>query len=438
MNHYQKISLAIVLPFTSSISLIFASMAVAKILRSNRRLMTPSSRLLFGMCAGTIIGTFASLFSTIPTPKDNDNVWFSFGTTKTCELQGFLYLLGYALINTYSSALCIYYMFVVIYSRSDEQFGRRVEPFLHLYSISLPVICAFSALITESINPTDSMCWIAPKPQDCLFNDDVECVRGENAYLLRTISVLLPGILCLFIISYSLLRIFQKVRNQERAGERFRFSSPVARRRSPSHRSRAIQVQITCYLLGACFIFAASGIYRSIETVHRVPAPFAIILTARICHPLQGFINILIFIRPTAEQIRRRSVSCTWLRAFVIAFKDFDGHTEKDEVTRRRSSIRRSHTRLSAQRASQLLSLEYSSDVDAPSTPITTNTPTDNLSTTKAKASLSIEMQSKTLNSPKGEEDDEIFQTNLSSTNEKNTEKDSFDDLLNRCHKSFD
>ena len=347
MNDSQQIALAIVYPMASGISLFFAIIAFSKILKSNRRLMTPSSRMLCGMCVAIIIASIASVFSTLPIPKDTEGVWIALGTTATCEIQGFFYTLGSNMIPMYSGALCVYYMCVVKYSMSDQRFSKRIEPLMHGSIIAWSLFGITSALATGSINEAGSLCWIAPLPADCVMNEDVECVRGEAAYLWRTLGVFFPGILSFLLIIISLFTIFKKVRNQERSGERFRFSPSApavagSRNRSTtrtSRRYRAIQNTIACYFLGGVVIFLASGIYRQME-MRQQHVPFALILTARICHPLQGFVNILIFIRPSAGQMRRSDPSITWFKALCIAFHQFDGHTEKDQVSRRRSSLR--------------------------------------------------------------------------------------------------
>lgn len=349
MNKAQQIVIAIVTPITSGVSLLFASIALTKIFQSNRRLMTPPSRMLGVMCVAIIISSIASVFSTVPIPKETEGVWMALGTTKTCELQGFFFILGSCMIPMYSGSLCMYYMCVVNYNMSDERFGKRLEPSMHISIILWSIFAATSSLATGSINDAISICWIAPLPGDCVANEDIECFRGEDAYFWRTVGIFVPGLLSLLIIIISLLAIFKKVTTQELSGERFRFSPSttiVERSTTPrptSLRHRAIKIQMACYLGGGCLVFLATGIFRQREMLQQ-PVPFALILVAKISYPLQGFVNIAIFIRPSAAQIHRMKPSVTWFEAFRMAFNEFDGHTEKEQTARRRrSSLRSAH-----------------------------------------------------------------------------------------------
>ena len=203
MNPSQQIALAVALPVASTVSLLSTIIAARKILKSNRRLMTPSSRILFGMCISIVISSIASVFSTLPIPKETEGVWLALGTTKTCELQGFFYKLGSTMIPMYSGALCIYYVCVVKYSMSDQLFGKRIEPLMHITIILWSLVGTLTALVTGSINEAESICWIAPLPKDCLNKEDVECVRGERAYFCRFVAVALPGLLSVSTCKYT-------------------------------------------------------------------------------------------------------------------------------------------------------------------------------------------------------------------------------------------
>ena len=71
-----------------------------------------------------------------------------------------------------------------------------------------------------------------------------------------------------------------------------------------------------CFFL--TYIFSATG--RMIQMQGK-EVPFAILFLARFFLPLQGFFNIMVYMRPHIISLRRSNPDYSWFKAFVVVFK---------------------------------------------------------------------------------------------------------------------
>lgn len=195
------------------------------ILRSPTKLNKPFRRIIFGMSVYDMVQSFPSVISALPSPAGSK--WGAIGNRGTCATQGFLIqvrtldvhdlfnlisalyrtLAGHvihflnvvsfttaALLYTsviillpklaalgsplYNLSLAFFYLCIIKFNMTNEQFQKRVENILHVISNFLPWSTAIYLLITENFNFNPVNCWIGPDPIDCIHNPDVECIRG--------------------------------------------------------------------------------------------------------------------------------------------------------------------------------------------------------------------------------------------------------------------
>ena len=113
-------------------------------------------------------------------------------------------------------------------------------------------------------------------------------------------------------------------------------------------------IQAILYILAFIFSYIFSVLYHAMDGKNKTPH-FAVSMLAKIFHPIQGFNNLFIYIRPTILNIRRRHKSYSWKQAFVAALKS---RGEKQRKTLRKTLPK------SSRRYSQLRVEKKSNEVD--------------------------------------------------------------------------
>jgi hypothetical protein len=146
------------------------------ILRSPTKLNKPFRRIIFGMSVYDMVQSFPSVISALPSPAGSK--WGAIGNRGTCATQGFLIQLAALGSPLYNLSLAFFYLCIIKFNMTNEQFQKRVENKLHVISNFLPWSTAIYLLITENFNFNPVNCWIGPDPIDCIHNPDVECIRG--------------------------------------------------------------------------------------------------------------------------------------------------------------------------------------------------------------------------------------------------------------------
>ncbi|KAL7539380.1 hypothetical protein ACHAXR_009245 [Thalassiosira sp. AJA248-18] len=161
-------------------------------------------------------GSFFSAFmSTWMVPKDSGD-YLATGSTDSCTAQGFLDSFFYGVSVLMNAILALTYCIIVKRGRRDEARSRRslslvsayykflttclpwtkyeflLSLFNHVITQILglpPIIClllAMKPLFDQAYNYTDfHVCSIAEYPLGCIFDDDIDCIRGENAWFLK-------------------------------------------------------------------------------------------------------------------------------------------------------------------------------------------------------------------------------------------------------------
>ena len=82
----------------------------------------------------------------------------------------------------YSLSLTIFYLCAIKFNVKDARFRQSIEPYLHAVSNIWAWFSAIFVLSTGYINNAGSGCWIAPYPEDCAHNAEVDCIRGWVEY----------------------------------------------------------------------------------------------------------------------------------------------------------------------------------------------------------------------------------------------------------------
>ena len=126
----------------------------------------------------------------------------------------------------YNCALSIYYVSVIKFSMSENDFKKKVEPICHLLINGYAIAGACFLLATDAFNAMGTHCWINAVPPSCVNDSSQECLRGNKmAYSYRW---LLFGYACcasFVIICLNMVLIMLSVFKQEHKTERWRLST---------------------------------------------------------------------------------------------------------------------------------------------------------------------------------------------------------------------
>jgi len=245
------------------------------------KLIKPSHRFLLLMSIFDVMQSTAAAFSTMPMPKNPDYPG-TVGNETTCTIQGFFMILGLA-VPLYNSSLNLFFLLSIRYNIDPKIFSHKVEPYLHAFSILVPLTISITFAVTGKMKPRISVCY--PK--------------SNAGYIL--ISALL--ILCIIFCLYSMSHICWTVISQNRSMDKYIFkrmnnenNSTRSNRGLMSNDRETVKqaVMYTCaFFLTYTFPIVGGMIYFMGYLI-----PFWSSILTNIFYPLQGFWNFFFYVRP--------------------------------------------------------------------------------------------------------------------------------------------
>lgn len=291
-------------------------------------------RLLLGMSIMDILNSIAYAFAAYPIPEDapsTNNVYGNKGNTSTCEAQGFFIQLGFS-VPLYSCALCVYFLLVIQFGKTNTYISKIYEPVMHSVAILYPLITSCVGLALDLYNSNNTMCWIEPYPYKCEFKNDVPCSRGIHSYRYQYIfggSILIISFL---ITLLSMVAIVYKVWKLQRSLQSTDF-------RETKETGRQALLYIAAFLItwtwGVSIVIIEQAGYS---------APNGIIYFFSLFQPMQGFWNVLVYLRPTSK---KKANSCSMC--------------QKLSCSRRRSANRNETSNIESPKIS-IASISYTSE----------------------------------------------------------------------------
>ena len=84
------------------------------------------------------------------------------------------------------------------------------------------------------------------------------------------------------------------------------------------------------YIL-SLYVFTAQTVVNTVEQCGGTN-PFAILLIEQLCWPLQGFCNVLIFLRPRISSIQKRYPQLSYMQVLYFATFAYDNETRRQLV----------------------------------------------------------------------------------------------------------
>ena len=349
--------LAISPMLTGFISFLSSLTMITMILKSKKKLTNSYRRFIFGLSWACAVFSFGNMFSTIPVYSSD--IWGAMGTVEICEAQGFFVYVGLISTAIYNMSLCILFVCTINFGVDRCTFAKKIEPFLHLFQFSFSLTWGIYLLNSDQINPgQDSLlCWIAPFPSGCHFNEDLDCIRGETAYAHRWYAIGIPVACAFSVIVISLFLITRKVKKQQSINRKYRFGlssrwcefkdrsnqeiprqkkleklQRIKKSRKELEKEKAVTeqaiVNILAFTLNWLFPFVNSLLEKRMSN----GISFYQRLLGRTLMSMQGVLNMLVYTRPHLISLRSLHPEYSWLKAFIIVVKsggDNDGNLPK-------------------------------------------------------------------------------------------------------------
>lgn len=337
-------------------------------------------RFLLALSIADIINSVSFVFWAPPIPEDTPGVWGAAGNRTTCNVSAYFMQLG-CVGAFYNAAISHYYLMFLCHGWTEKQIAQRHERYIHATAILFGLGTATAALFQDLYSPTALGCWIGPEPRLCLARDAIECERGESAVVYAWVYQGIPLFLMLVYIAYTMRQIFTKVREVTLKAERWTMDhaqstlasiqntpsyvsavqsseddnlnmsadmssddddetrnnvagNPTTSAQSQRRRTRrnvkrranrtkeaAIQafLYVFAYLITHMWAFV---VYHLDQYVDRVPG--ILMIVQNISWPLQGLLNLFVFLRPRIQVLQRYFPELTYQQAAYVAIFSYN------------------------------------------------------------------------------------------------------------------
>ena len=117
---------------------------------------------------------------------------------------------------SYNAWLSIYFYLLTCRQWSANDVATWVESAAHVVAGLAGVGTAVAAWRLDLYNAANLWCWIAPLPADCDTTDDLECTRGENAYIYRWAFYFIPLWTCIVTACIAITLVYRTVHRLEK------------------------------------------------------------------------------------------------------------------------------------------------------------------------------------------------------------------------------
>jgi hypothetical protein len=286
-------------------------------------------RIMIGLSISDLIHSIRCIIAPIAVPQGVTGAQIAIGNQATCIAQGFLFQLFTFAILYYSTSLAIYFALSINPKVSNNTIKYRCEPFLHGIPILLAVVPAFVGLLLGMYNPTayEQQCHLGVYPLGCDEGGDYStCTRGKNSRLLLLVCIGICWV-CFLIIICCMMYIIVLTWSQQRKMES-RYgptctptdSSRNSTQRNPSSSKqnlKRIATQAILYILVVfltwSWSFVTAIVFRRADNIK-----YAFLVLEKLFFPLQGLLNLFIYIRPRFVDIRRKNPTTSRWKAITI------------------------------------------------------------------------------------------------------------------------
>ena len=315
------------------------------IIRSDKGLCSPYSRIIFGLSIADIMQSLGIIISPLAAPSGTLDAPWAMGSTGFCSATGFILNIGGLAVPFYTLFLTHYFLQRIKYKLTPAQFARKLECRITTCIWIFPFIGGLVGWVNGYFNPSigGSLCMMIGKPLRCNIDPKTygDCARGQNAPLASLFLVVLPLVLSFAMIIINLARFTLNVYQQEQMfkptnqeptsgsdGNECRNDTSSAAdvdsgirdegsRRVPGSLAKQSLVQSSLYIASFIICYFPITISIIMAALHMIP-PAWTYWCVSIFWPLGGFFNILIYTRPKVSRYKDSNPEYSRLYVFLI------------------------------------------------------------------------------------------------------------------------
>jgi hypothetical protein len=291
----QQMTLALIPRLTSTIGISCSILLISELIRDYRKNeMNPIKRALAFITCYEVCGAFGWWLSTWALPSHVDYIW-STGSWASCNFQGFIIQICIGAPLSQTALTCMFYMICKgIWTDTDFHSFERIA-YSTIFIITFGTGFMFLAL--EQFNPASQVCWVTGYPFGCNeatfgLTDGEPCERGFNSNWFAIFGYYL-FLWCALIIIIVLNMLMRRMLVQN----------------DLSTEAKWVTSQALLFSLAFVVTWTPTTLW-SFSTWFNIYGYWLDLLTA-IFEPLQGFWNLLIFVRNRPDSIERiRLIFC--------------------------------------------------------------------------------------------------------------------------------
>jgi len=340
----QQKAVAIAPKFTAFASAVGSAITCLLILRGSGRSSKKRTyhRLVLGMSMCDFSASVAWFFTTWPIPRGTPGVYGAVGNQQTCSAQAFFAQFSLSTVM-YNASLCLYYVLVIVKGWKDEEIVK-VEPLFHGHAIAWGLGTGLASLGLTLFNQVGWDCWISAAPLGCqeTWNSPdgtTTCERGDNGSLYQWAFYYAPLWFVIVLVSGLMYWVYHTVKAQEKAMDKYKVSASGAggdsgrglkRQTSTAQLSNYKRIQKQAfYYVGAFFVTWLFPTIFQLVIVIAGKFPFPLLFLTALFVPIQGLLNLIVFIRPTFMRYRRANPDEFFLSAwFRMLWQELKQHGE--------------------------------------------------------------------------------------------------------------
>ena len=294
-----------------------------------------TSKVIFELSVGDFFGSFFSaLLGTWMVPKES-GAYMAAGTTGSCTAQGFLVALFYGMAITMNAVLATTYYYLVKNEREDGTRTKRSVRLILTVPLLLPLFLSVMPLFNSGYNYTDaSVCGVGEFPLGCLAVYELfdGCKRGTAAMPMKYIQ--LSFILMInIIIDVSVVLMIYHAWSKDRKINKSTTTTTAtttnseantnsatddnsinraSRKHKNNNLTRKFVWQGIWYVTSFQIAWFPWYVWQWIRITDKGDMParpyesVSLIYILSITHPSQGFLNSLVYFRPSYLKYRHR------------------------------------------------------------------------------------------------------------------------------------
>jgi len=330
---------------SGSLSAISSFLVILVILRSSTKISTTYHRFMLCLSVSDIAASVGITLTTLPMPKPKDDQYvdlFNYagkriGNRETCTAQGFIIFTGLFISFSYHVSLWVYYLCTIRYKMDADTISRRVEPYLHLFSITVPPIMGCFPLARGLYNPVPDRptCNVSIHPEICVkepYKEFIKCTHGSEedlpylvGLIIFTLVALALGflvtVICMCLIFHSIfsedkrLKAYEQMyRNTPRSSNNAANTDNFQLSKANFEKTKIIAKQCASYLIFWILTWLFPILNMAMKR-SQVVLTLYVIFT-----PLQGFWSFIIFSYNKVYTICQSQRDCTYFTAFKMIF----------------------------------------------------------------------------------------------------------------------